>query len=188
MPAEWESHARTWMAWPCRLEPWGSLEGMLRARLGHAAVARAISGFEKVTMAVHPRDVDEARLMMGRGIEIFEAPIDNSWARDSGPIFVSDGRDGVAGVHWRFNAWGNKYHGFDEDAAFGQRVIEALDMRRYEGPMVLEGGSICVDGEGTLHHHRAMFAQSEPKPEFGPAADRGAVRALLRRHEGDLAG
>ena len=101
-------------------------------------------------MAVHPRDVDEARLMMGRGIDIFEVPIDDSWARDSGPIFVTDGREGVAGVRWRFNAWGNKYNGFDEDAAFGRRVIEALDMRRYDGPMVLEGGSICVDGQGTL--------------------------------------
>ncbi len=123
---------------------------MLRARLGHAAVARAISGFEKVTMAVHPRDVDEARLMMGRGIEIFEVPIDDSWARDSGPIFVVDDREGVAGVHWRFNAWGNKYHGYDHDAAFGRRVIDALDMRCYDGPMVLEGGSVAVDGQGTL--------------------------------------
>ncbi len=150
MPAEWEPHARCWMAWPCRLEPWGSAEGLMRARLGHAAVARAISGFEKVTMAIRPRDVDEARLMMGRGIEILTVEIDDSWARDSGPIFVTDGRDGVAGVHWRFNAWGNKYHGFENDAAFGRRVIEALDMRRYDGPMVLEGGSVCVDGEGTL--------------------------------------
>ncbi len=150
MPAEWEAHARTWMAWPCRLEPWGSAEGMLRARLAHATVARAISGFEKVTIAVHPRDADEARLMVGRGIDFMQVEIDDSWARDSGPIFVSDGRDGVAGVAWRFNAWGNKYNGFDNDAAFGRRVIEALDMRRYDGPMVLEGGSICVDGEGTL--------------------------------------
>jgi len=150
MPAEWEPHARTWMMWPCRPEPWGSGEGMLRARLAHSNVARAISGFEKVTMAVKPRDMDEARLMMGRGIEILEVEIDDSWARDAGPIFVTDGREGVAGVHWRFNAWGNKYIGFDNDAAFGRTVIEALDMRRYDGPMVLEGGSVCVDGEGTL--------------------------------------
>ena len=150
MPAEWEPHARCWMAWPCRLEPWGSAEGMLRARLGHAAVARAISGFEKVTVAVHPRDADEARLMLGRGLEMLEVEIDDSWARDNGPIFVSDGRDGVAGVHWRFNAWGNKYNGIENDVAFGRRVLDTLDMRRYDGPMVLEGGSVCVDGQGTL--------------------------------------
>lgn len=150
MPAEWSAHARSWMAWPCRPEPWGTAEGLLRARLGHAAVARAISGFEKVTMAVRPQDLDEARMALGRGIEILEVPIDDSWARDSGPIFVVDDKDGVAGVHWRFNAWGNKYHGYENDAAFGRRVIEALDMRRYDGPMVLEGGSITVDGQGTL--------------------------------------
>lgn len=150
MPAEWAPHARCWMAWPCRLEPWGSAEGLLRARVGAANVARAISGFEKVTMAVRPQDVDEARMAMGRGIEVLEVPLDDSWARDSGPIFVVDGNEGVAGVHWRFNAWGNKYHGYDQDAAFGRRVVDALDMRCYDGPMILEGGSIVVDGQGTL--------------------------------------
>ena len=150
MPAEWAPHARCWMAWPCAPEPWGSAEGMLRARVGQANVARAISGFEKVTMAVRPQDVDEARTAMGRGIDIMEVPLDDSWARDSGPIFVTDGNEGVAGVHWRFNAWGNKYHGYDHDAAFGRRVIDALDMRCYDGPMVLEGGSVVVDGQGTL--------------------------------------
>lgn len=150
MPAEWEPHARTWMMWPCRPEPWGSAEGLLRARLAFGTVARAISGFEKVTMAVKPRDMDEARLMLGRGIEMLEVEIDDSWARDIGPIFVTDGRDGVAGVHWRFNAWGNKYIGFDNDAAFGGTVLDALDMRCYPGPMVLEGGAVAVDGDGTL--------------------------------------
>jgi agmatine deiminase len=101
-------------------------------------------------MAIRTRDLDEARLMLGRGIEILEIEIDDSWARDIAPIFVTDGREGVAGVHWRFNAWGNKYIGFENDAAFGRHVIDALDMRRYDGPMVLEGGSIAVDGEGTL--------------------------------------
>ncbi len=150
MPAEWAPHTRTWMAWPCRLEPWGSAEGLLRARVGYSAIARAISGFEKVTMTVRSHDKDEARLALGHGIEILEVETDDSWTRDIGPIFVTDGREGVAGVHWRFNGWGNKYHPIDNDAAFGGRLIEALDMRRYDGPMVLEGGAIAVDGEGTL--------------------------------------
>jgi agmatine deiminase len=150
MPAEWAVHARCWMAWPCRPEPWGDAEGLLRARVGYAGVARAISGFEKVTMAVRPQDMEEARLALGRGIEILEVPLDDSWTRDIGPLFVTDGNEGVAGVHWRFNAWGNKYNGYEHDTAFGKRVLEALDMRRYDGPMVLEGGSIAVDGQGTL--------------------------------------
>ena len=150
MPAEWTTHARTWMAWPCRLEPWGSAEGMMRARVGFARVARAISGFEKVIMAVRPQDREEAQMACGKGIDFFEVPLDNSWARDSGPSFVTDDKDHVAGVHWRFNGWGNKYLTIDADAAFGARVLEALDMRSYDGPMVLEGGSVHVDGRGTL--------------------------------------
>jgi len=150
MPAEWTAHARCWMAWPCRLGPFGSAENLLLARLAFAAAARAISGFEKVTMAVRPQEADEAKLALGRSIEILEIPLDDSWTRDIGPIFVTDGKENVAGVHWRFNAWGNKYHGYESDAAFGRRVVDALDMRLYDGPMVLEGGSIAVDGQGTL--------------------------------------
>src|SRR6185369_12423553 len=74
MPAEWTTHARTWMAWPCRLEPWGSAEGMLCARVAFARVARAISGFEKVIMAVRPQDREEAQMACGKGIDFFEVP------------------------------------------------------------------------------------------------------------------
>src|SRR5262249_15913869 len=74
MPAEWTTHARTWMAWPCRLEPWGSTERMLLARVAYARVARAISGFEKVMMAVRPQDCEEAQMACGKGIDFFEVP------------------------------------------------------------------------------------------------------------------
>jgi agmatine deiminase len=150
MPAEWQPHERTWMQWPSRQEPWGPAEALLRARVAYARVARAISGFEKVTMAVRPEHAQEAQLALGKGVNLFEAGIDDAWARDSGPVFVTDGEGGVAGVHWRFNAWGNKYHGYEGDAAFGGQVVSALGMRKYDGPMILEGGSIAVDGRGTL--------------------------------------
>jgi agmatine deiminase len=166
MPAEWEAHARTWMAWPCRLEPWGSIEGLLRAQVAVARVARTISGFERVTMAVRPQDIDEARLAIGKGIEFLEVDLDDSWARDTGSLFVTDGRDGVAGVHWRFNAWGNKYQPYDHDAAFGRVMIDALDMRCYDGPMVLEGGSVCVDGDGTLITTEQCLLNSNRNPNL----------------------
>lgn len=166
MPAEWEPHARSWMVWPCRLEPWGSAEGLLRAQVGTARLARAISGFEKVTMVVRPQDKDEARMALGKGIEVLELDVDDSWARDSGPVFVTDGREGVAGVHWRFNAWGNKYHPCENDAALGGRMIDALDMRRYDGPMILEGGSIAVDGAGTLITTEQCLLNSNRNPNL----------------------
>lgn len=180
MPAEWSTHARTWMAWPCRLEAWGSHEGLLRARVAYARVARAISGFEKITLAVRPQDREEAQLACGKGIEFFEVPIDDSWARDVGPLFVTSDNEEVVGVHWRFNAWGNKYIGFEDDGAFGRRVLDALDMRGYEAPMVLEGGSICVDGRGSL----LTTEQCLLNPNRNPSLSRQQIEERLALYLG----
>jgi agmatine deiminase len=70
--------------------------------------------------------------------------------RDNGPIFVTDANGGVALVHFRFNSWGNEYLPFDRDAEVPKHIASHLGMRRYGAPMVLEGGSFFVDGEGTL--------------------------------------
>ncbi|MBV9571557.1 MAG: agmatine deiminase family protein [Alphaproteobacteria bacterium] len=150
MPAEWVPHARTWMCWPCRGEAWGGAEGMLRAKQAHARVARAISSFEPVTMAVRPQDHCEAKLACAGRVEFFEAPLDDSWSRDSGPTFLV-GREGArAGVQWRFNAWGGKYRDYGEDAKFATRVLQDRHLSIYRAPFVCEGGAIHVDGEGTL--------------------------------------
>jgi agmatine deiminase len=149
MPAEWTPHARTWMCWPSRLDVWGGPEGLLRAKQAMARVARAISTFEPVTIAVRPEDAAEPKLATANKVETFEVPIDDSWARDSGPTFVT-GADGKAAVSWQFNAWGNKYHPYAEDAAFAGRIAHRLNTKLYLAPMVCEGGAIHVDGEGTL--------------------------------------
>ncbi|ABS64412.1 Agmatine deiminase [Parvibaculum lavamentivorans DS-1] len=148
MPAEWEPHERCWMQWPCRTEVWG--ERLPQAYAAYAQVARAISSFEPVSMVCKPEDEAQVRLACGRNVETVALPIDDSWARDSGPIFVIDGKGHVAGTHWRFNAWGNAYHNYDADAAVGGVILERLGMRKYQGGMVFEGGSISVDGYGTL--------------------------------------
>jgi len=150
MPAEWAPHARTWMCWPCRTEAWGGPEGLLRAKQAYARVARAVSSFEPVTMVVRPHDTAEARLASAGKVAIFEAALDDSWARDMGPSFLvgPDGRR--AGVSWTFNAWGNKYQPYTDDAALGGKILAEADVRTYRGPLVCEGGAIHVDGEGTL--------------------------------------
>src|SRR6185437_8791158 len=98
MPAEWMPHARTWMAWPCRREAWDGPQGLARAKNAYAAVAKAISRFEPVVMAARPQDAAEAHT--ASGCEIFEVPLDDSWARDIGPTFVT-GPSGRAAVQWR---------------------------------------------------------------------------------------
>ena len=150
MPAEWSPHVRTWMCWPCRIETWGGPDGLLRAKQAVARVARAISSFEPVVIAARPLDAAEAKLATSGKTEIYEVPIDDSWARDSGPTFVTapDGRRGA--VQWEFNAWGNKYHPWTDDAQFASRVARQSDARLFLAPLVCEGGAIHCDGEGTL--------------------------------------
>jgi len=150
MPAEWAPHARTWMCWPCRLEAWGGPDGLLRAKQAYARVARAISSFEPVTMAVRPHDMAEAKLACAGKVEFFEVPLDDSWARDIGPTFLLGASGKRAGVQWRFNGWGNKYQPVDKDAEFATRVLKHEAVPVYRAPFVCEGGAIHVDGEGTL--------------------------------------
>jgi agmatine deiminase len=150
MPAEWDAHKRTWMAWPCRIEAWGGPEGLLRAKQAYARVARAIASFEPVTIAARPQDFSEVKFACAGKTEVFEVVIDDSWARDSGPT-VLRGPDGArAGVQWQFNAWGNKYFPFADDAKFASNVLEREGLKIYRAPLVCEGGAIHVDGEGTL--------------------------------------
>jgi len=150
MPAEWEPHERCIMGWPTELrhEVWG--EHYLLAMASYAAVAHAIAQFEPVLMLARPGEGPVARSYCGRDIEVVEMPIDDSWLRDSGPIFLThpDGR--LAMSDFVFNSWGERYLPYDNDAAVGARLAEHFGVERFAAPMVLEGGSITVDGEGTL--------------------------------------
>ena len=181
MPAEWEPHERTLMAWPCRRELWdGRLEA---AKAESAGVANAVAAFEPVTMVTgSPADAAEARAACAEAVEIVELPIDDSWMRDSGPIFVVDdpGRPTRrAGVHFRFNAWGEKFEGFERDAAIGGLLAQRLgDV--VEAPLVLEGGSIAVDGTGTL----LTTEQCLLHPNRNPQLDRDGIEQLLREYLG----
>jgi len=178
MPAEWEEHARCWMAWPCRMELWGErYEAACRA---YASVARAIAAYEPVTMLARPEHVAVARLQVGRAVQVAEATIDDSWTRDSGPCFLVNGRGGVAGVAWRFNAWGNRFHGCAGDQALGGELLRHLGMRAYDGPMVLEGGAIHVDGRGTLIAVESCILN----PNRNPTLDRRQVEERLAMYFG----
>jgi agmatine deiminase len=175
MPAEWAPHERTLMAWPCRSELW--LDEMTRAKDEYAATANAIARFEPVTLVCKPGDGEEAAARTDA--EVVELDIDDSWLRDSGPIFVKRGAE-RAGVHFRFNSWGEKFKPYDKDATIGTRILEHLGERRYEAPLVLEGGSIAVDGEGTL----ITTEQCLLHPTRNPELSREQIEHALREHLG----
>ena len=149
MPAEFASHERTVICWPARQSIYGELMSM--AEDAHAQVARTIAEFEPVSMIVQPGPaVDRAIELCGGRVEIVELPIDDSWFRDSGPIYVEDGDNDRIATDWTFNGWGTKYAPWDQDDLIARRWAERAGHRSKRIPMVLEGGSLTVDGEGTL--------------------------------------
>lgn len=171
MPAEWSAHERTVIAWPQREGAWRGTT-IEAARDSHAEVVAAVSQFEPVLLVVDPSQADDARTRVPEeNVELLPAPIDDSWLRDSGPIVVT-GRDGTReGVDFRFNAWGEAFSPYDNDAAVAGVILDHLGINRRENPLVLEGGSIAVDGAGLL----VTTEQCLLDPTRNPELDRDSI-------------
>lgn len=155
MPAEWEPQEAIWLSWPHRLRTWPGAFRPIPAVF--ARLAAIVSRFEKVRINaardLHPR----VRALLKKAgaepgnIELFGHATNDCWCRDHGPIFVKSARTGeVAATDWRFNAWGEKYRPFDLDNRIPAKICRALNLRSFALPMVLEGGSIDVNGAGCL--------------------------------------
>jgi agmatine deiminase len=152
MPGEFEPHSGCWMAWPERPDNWRL--GAKPAQEAYAAVAEAINASEPMTMAVSDAQFEHCRSVLSPSIRVVEISTNDAWIRDMGPTFVVNGDGGRRGVDWRFNAWGGLegglYFPWDRDERVAQKVLEIEGADRYRAPIVLEGGSIHVDGEGTV--------------------------------------
>ncbi len=173
MPAEWRPHERCWMAWPCRQETWG--DRLDDARDAYAAVAQAIAEYEPVTMVANPQDVAAASINCGRGVDVLPMDLDDSWMRDIGPTFLLDGKGGIAGSDWHFNAWGHKYDYFNNDARLAESLLDHLDIRRFDAPFILEGGAIHSDGEGTVLTTETVLLN----PNRNPGMDKAETEKAL---------
>jgi agmatine deiminase len=152
MPAEWEAHTGCWMLWPERSDNWRG--GAKPAQRAFAAVAGAILKGEPVSVCVSPTQYLVARQMLDPDVRLVEMTSNDSWIRDCGPTFVVNDDGRMRGVDWRFNAWGGLedglYFPWDQDDLVGEKVIELTSTPRYAPDFILEGGSIDVDGEGTV--------------------------------------
>ena len=147
MPAEFAPHQRTVICWPARFEIYGSR--LTQAQTAHAALANTISGYEPVTMIVNQSQVDDARQACVEDVEIVALEIDDAWFRDSGPNYVVENGKLIA-TCWVFNGWGNKFIPYDKDATIAKRWADYAGQTSRQIEMVLEGGSLNVDGAGTL--------------------------------------
>lgn len=148
MPGEFEPHSGCWMLWPERADNWRGRAA--RAQEAFAAVAAAIAPSEPVTMGASAAELEHARALLPDSVRVVELSGDDAWARDTGPTFVVDDRGGRRGVDWHFNAWGGIYAPWDRDERVAAAILAHEGADRYRAPLVLEGGSIHVDGEGTV--------------------------------------
>jgi len=182
MPAEWEPHSQTWMVWPERPDNWRL--GGKPAQAAFTAVAKAIAAFEPVTLCVSAGQYENARARLGyHNIRVVEMSTDDAWVRDTGPTFVCNDRGDVRGVDWAFNAWGGfdggLYAPWNRDDQVAGKILEIEGCERYrtEG-FVLEGGSIHVDGEGTLITTEECLLNRNRNPHLS----REETEQVLREH------
>ncbi len=148
MPAEFGAHAGCWMAWPARPDNWR--DGAAPAQRAFTAVAGAIAAAEPVTVGVRDAQFEHARELLAPEVRVVELSTDDAWMRDIGPSFLIGAGSELRGVDWRFNAWGGLYDDWSRDERAAAKVLEVEGAARYRAPLVLEGGSIHVDGEGTV--------------------------------------
>lgn len=152
MPGEFEPHRGCWMLWPQRGDTWRL--GAKPAQAAFTQVAAAIAAFEPVTIGATPDQWQNARAMLPDAVRVVEITADDAWMRDVGPTFVVDENQQIRGVDWQFNAWGGLeggiYFPWAQDSLVAAKVLEIEGADRYRAPLVMEGGSLHVDGQGTL--------------------------------------
>jgi agmatine deiminase len=192
MPPEWAPHLACYLVWPHNLETWPGKFDLIPPL--YADMVVSIAQFEPVRLMIRDREhIDVVRSMLldaARGnhssirdIELLHVPTNDSWARDHGPTFVnkvapSDGPAQLA-LDWRFNSWGGKYGAFDLDDMVPQRLAERYGFEVIEPNIVLEGGSIDVNGAGSVLTTESCLLNPNRNPELNRAEIEDYLRTYL---------
>jgi agmatine deiminase len=183
-PAEWEPHRATWLAWPHAPGTWPG--HLAEARAEYAGIVRALQGREAVELLVADSAMEEAARKQlaaagvdpDRGLRFHHVPTNDSWLRDSGPIFVEDDDEMRCALAFSFNAWGGKYPPWDLDDRVGAVIADRAGVACEELTFVLEGGSIDGDGAGTILTTESCLLN--PNRETAPRTREQMERRLAR--------
>ncbi|WP_206211977.1 agmatine deiminase family protein [Wenzhouxiangella sp. XN24] len=179
MPAEWAPHEATWISWPHNPETWPGVLGAAEAAMAQAVTALAEGETVRINVldAAHERHV---RSLLGEvaatpAVVFHRFPTNDAWCRDHGAIFVRDATSRLAALDCGFNAWGGKYPPWDLDDAIPAQMAEALGVPLFDGGMILEGGSIDVNGAGAV----LTTEQCLLNPNRNPTLSRAEIEARL---------
>ncbi|ADU32464.1 agmatine deiminase family protein [Evansella cellulosilytica] len=151
MPPEWVPHKRTLISWPVK-ESMVFPDDYDVVTNGYQELVTAISEFEPVTVIVNEADVAKVNELfsLNNNVEVLSIEHNDAWLRDNGPTFVINEAGEKAGINWIFNAWGEKYAPWDLDDNVAPKILKHFNIKQIDAPIVMEGGSFHVDGEGTL--------------------------------------
>jgi agmatine deiminase len=182
MPAEWEAHQATWFSWPHNPETWpGCLADAERALApAIAALAESETVYINVLDAAHARHVRALLPERIGNVELVEIATNDAWCRDHGAIFVYDEQNALTALDFRFNAWGGKYPPFDLDDAAARKMADRLGVPVVSIPIVLEGGSIDVDGRGTVLTTEQCLLNKNRNPKL----KRAEIEEILKTYLG----
>lgn len=181
MPAEWQPHERTWMAW--MEEDYSTNASAESSELMHEAwakVANTIVNFEPVTMLVSKAHEGEAKSFLDSRVELLITDIDDGWMRDSGPTFVK-AADRLAAVDWIFNGWGNQggWANWEKDDAVASTIASAAGVSTMRSKLVNEGGGIHVNGAGALLVTETVQLGRERNPDWTRAEVEAELNSKL---------
>ncbi|WP_445778508.1 agmatine deiminase [Shewanella sp.] len=180
MPGEWAEQQAVWMLWPYRPDNWRSAGAYAQATF--AKVADAIGAVTPVYMGVPKAFLTEAKAVMPAHVTLVEIDSNDCWARDTGPTVVVNDKGECRGVDWGFNAWGGHngglYFPWDKDELVAEQMLKQHGFARYQAPLILEGGSIHVDGEGTCMTTAECLLNSNRNPDLS----REQIEALLSQY------
>ncbi|MBY5924851.1 MULTISPECIES: agmatine deiminase [unclassified Halomonas] len=178
MPAEFAPHDACWMLWPQRPDTWRL--GAKPAQQAFVAVASAIAESETVYVGVNDDQYENARHQLPAQVRVVELSSNDAWMRDVGPTFLVHPDKGLALVDWEFNAWGGLkdglYFPWDKDRRIRPKIAEMLGIPCFDVEVVLEGGAIHVDGEGTLITTEECLLN----PNRNPGMDRATMERRLQ--------
>lgn len=175
MPAEWEPHEATWLSWPHNPETWPEVSLDLIEDIWVQMVA-ALSPGEWVRINVAGEKMEQrVRVLLEnagvdlRKVQFFHFPTNDAWVRDHGPIFIIDesaGKNQLVLLDWEFNSWGDKYPPYDLDNAIPGQIAKRMFLDKESPGIVLEGGSIEVNGTGTLLTTESCLLNANRNPKL----------------------
>jgi len=145
MPGRFESHRGSLISWPTKGEKETNL---FRDEI--VEVVKKMANYEEIFLVADHSDLEEAEKRCANYVKIIAVDTEFAWVRDNGPMFVRNAQGEIAAVKFQFNGWGDKYPTYEKVKSISNTIAEYFNVPLYEAPFILEGGAICIDGEGTL--------------------------------------